>query len=91
MARLHPCHLLPPEEAVEMAELGKMAKEVEMGRMAKVVEMGKMGKDLGKVAVIGEMPVRKEEKTVRLYFCFKIWILILYRMCSKMLTTTTIS
>merc|ERR1711974_96429 len=55
MARLHPCHLLPPGEAVEMAELGKMAN---------VVEMSKMGKDLGMVAVIGEMPVRKEEKTV---------------------------
>ena len=82
MARLHPCHLLPPEEAVEMAEMGKMAKEV---------EMGKIGKEFGKVAVIGEMPERKEEKTVRLYFCCTIKILILYVMWSKlMLTKTTI-
>ena len=81
MARLHPCHLLPPEEAVEMAEMGKMAKEV---------EMGKMGKDFGKVAVIGEMPERKEEKTVRLYFYCKIKILILYMMWSKLMLTTTI-
>ena len=79
MARLHPCHLLPPDEAVEMAEMGKMAKEVEMG------------KEYGKVAELGEMPERKEEKTVRLYFYCKIKILILYVMWSKpMLTTTTI-
>ena len=49
--------------------------------MAKEVEMGKMGKDFGIVAVIGEMPERKEEKTVRLYFYCKIKILMWCMWC----------